>query len=239
MERAKEDAEELRSVVVEGREREERLERELALLGAKLAVAKADNADRSSSRPIREGMHRFPRARNSDGEASVRSVRYNSGSSVVRPTSFVNSIDRELSSSAFPQTPASKVAAAYRERTPSTTSSILAAAYRERIPSMASSTGLGGLGDLTSPLMGQTMAFGPKSSYGSNPSPLKSHGVQQQQPSGLRSPIQKPLLLSSSIARLSRRESKDSLASSDWGEHLPPPSDRPCVSIFSSSLSWD
>lgn len=192
MERAREDADDLRTVVVEGREREERLERELALLGAKLAVAEADQRSPAALR-----FSPSPRAR-------VQSVPDRVSPSPTRLT-FEH------------LTPARQLAAAYRDRTPSSSSSSLL-------------NGFDGVGIAETPLMGQTLTFGPKSSYGSNVSPtkaLRDDPTNNPSTARVQSPMQKPLILGSLSRNLARRISKESTASSEYGEHLPPPVDRP------------
>ncbi|KAL8277081.1 hypothetical protein RQP46_010509 [Phenoliferia psychrophenolica] len=202
MERAREDSEDLRMVVVEGREREERLERELALLGARFAVAEADLRSTHALSPTEQRssniIHSSPT--NSRG-------RYNSTDSPTR-----SSFEREQQ-----LTPARKLAAEYRERGASSSASSL----------------LQGAVESNSPLMGQTLSFGPKSSYGSNISPFKlptttapTTTTTTTGDSRSKSPT-KPLLLGTISRNVARRASKDSIASSDYGEHLPPPVERP------------
>ncbi|KAK4701597.1 hypothetical protein P7C70_g4630, partial [Phenoliferia sp. Uapishka_3] len=212
MEHEREDAEELRCIAVEGRDREERLERELALLAAKLAVSQAD----AQSWSAQQAHGRRTSSAGVDGDIS-HSIEHspshtNSSAARSRHTSPIVSTSRQTNhrSSASDlqpeelQTPASKLAAAYRERTPST----------------ASSSGLPDFGDIVSPLMGQRMAFGPKSSFGSVGTPLKMREVQR--------PLRESLLLGVASRTPNRRASKESTTSSDWdGEHLPQKIDRP------------
>lgn len=129
-----------------------------------------------------------------------------------------------------PVTPASKLASAYRARTSSTTSTA------SSLDAMDQS----GLGDIGSPLMGQTMTFGPKSSYGSMASPLKARSSPPTATPLNGSPFSSRITPPSSLGRsqftrhrlpvapppIDNRLSRMSTASSDYGDHLPPPIER-------------
>ncbi|KAM0755178.1 hypothetical protein T439DRAFT_345841 [Meredithblackwellia eburnea MCA 4105] len=216
--RAKDSTEVLRLMVVEGREREDELQREIVLLGAKLAVAQGG----------RQLTSKRSKGRLSDGEqspAAPSSIRYNNGV----PSSPRHREAHHVASSSLDDIPISPVRTATILSTPA---SKVAAAYRDRTSSTASSTGLPALADLSSPLMDQKIAFGAKSSFGSsaNGSPLRVLSSGAGGSSGPKSPTQKPLLLAGTLGRigstLGRRASRDSTFSSDYGEHLPPQVDR-------------
>ncbi|BGP15494.1 hypothetical protein JCM10213_005761 [Rhodosporidiobolus nylandii] len=95
-------------------------------------------------------------------------------------------------------------------------------ASKDSFASSTSGIGIGpsGLGEVLSPLMGQTMAFGPKSSYGSTPSPLKNRSSaavavvppHRGQFSSLRLPFENMTTSSALDSRL--RLSKHSITSS-------------------------
>lgn len=234
--------------MVEGREREELLERETVMMGARLAAGEAYRASPSprvpstvataaSSSPRTAASPRFgggsPRINGTQSPASAsrlptRQTRSTPPSpNLSRNGSLLASSTRQQGFSS-PITPASKLASAYRARTDSTsssTSSSLNALEQQQR-----------LADVGSPLMGQTMAFGPKSSFGSSvaASPLKarsngtSFASKMTAPSSTRfrlpsapPPATQHAMDTNRLSRLSTASSTD-----DYGDHLPPPVER-------------
>ncbi|ORY84117.1 hypothetical protein BCR35DRAFT_303179 [Leucosporidium creatinivorum] len=262
LERARDEADALRRELVEGRERQEQLEREAVMVGARLAAGEAYRASPSprvaspsprlastvataaSSSPRSTPASASPRLgagspKLNGGSHSPSGIRppRRAGSAPVSPhMSRNNSAKSNLSSSPTmrqlhsPVTPASKLASAYRARTSSNASTGSSLDALEQ----------GGLGDLGSPLMGQTMAFGPKSSYGSMASPLKARSSPPTTSSPNGSPFASKSTPPSSLGRgqftrlrlpaapppVDYRLSRMSTASSDYGDHLPPPIER-------------
>lgn len=177
-----------------------------------------------------------PKLNGSHSPSGIRPPR-RAGSAPVSPHMSRNSSSRSNMSSSptmrqlhSPVTPASKLASTYRARTSSTASTA------SSLDAMDKS----GLGDIGSPLMGQTMAFGPKSSYGSMASPLKARSSPPSATPSNGSPFSSKVAQPSALGRgqftrlrlpaapppIDNRLSRMSTASSDYGDHLPPPTER-------------
>lgn len=247
LERSRDEAEALRRELVEGREREEQLERETVMMGARLAAGEAYRASPSphlastvataaSSSPRSTRYHPSPRHDSPKLNGNYRTSGIppprRTGSAPASPNLARNG--SKLPQPASPVTPASKLASAYRARTDSNASS------GSSIDRMDQQHGLG-VGE--TPLMGQTMAFGPKSSFGSIASPLKARSSPATpassnggSPFGATTKITPPsargqfnrlrLPVPPSAAERNRL-SRMSTASSDFGgDHLPPPVER-------------
>lgn len=164
--------------MVEGREREEELERENVVMGARLTAAEMNRSEYSGSptmrletpmptTPLPFGLPlpsdcNTPTPRRQHGSASTTDSAPRSGSPTLTFAANGASSAQQASSSDTNRTPATR-RVADRDRH----------ASKESLASSSSGLKGNGLGDLGSPLMGQTMNFGPKSSYGSTASPLK------------------------------------------------------------------
>lgn len=246
LERSRDEADALRRELVEGREREEQLERETVMMGARLAAGEAYRASPSprlastvataaSSSPRSNPYTASPRHDSPlpNGRSSGIPPPRRTGSAPASPNLSRNGgrPSPTLRQPASPVTPASKLASAYRARTDSNASTGSSVDQLEQ----------NGLGVGETPLMGQTMAFGPKSSFGSIASPLKSRSSPATTASPNGSPFNTKISPSSSLGRgqfnrlrlpvapsaRDNRLSRMSTASSDFGgDHLPPPIER-------------
>ncbi|GAA5895236.1 hypothetical protein JCM6882_006624 [Rhodosporidiobolus microsporus] len=190
LERTKDELEATRRELVEGKEREELLERENVMMGARLAAAEMARSEFSGSStlrlppptnglPLPSASTPTPR-RSHHGSASTTA-----SSNYLRPDSPTLTMSRSVSEQTalapdgsstplpaplFP-TGAVRNASIDSSSRHRASKDSFASSSSEMAPALLS----GGLGDVGSPLMGQTMAFGPKSSYGStNASPLKA-----------------------------------------------------------------
>ena len=245
LERSRDETDALRRDLVEGREREEQMEREMVMIGARLAAGEAYRASPSpylastvataaSSSPRSTPYMTSPRdespklnGHRTSGIPTHRRV----GSAPASPDLARHRVQpsANLQQPASPITPASKLASAYRARTESNASS----------GSSVDRTEQNGLGVGETPLMGQTMTFGPKSSFGSVASPLKARSSPATTASSNGSPFHYKTTPPSARGQFNRlrlpapptgahnRLSRMSTASSDFGgDHLPPPVER-------------
>ncbi|GAA5861492.1 hypothetical protein JCM8547_008050 [Rhodosporidiobolus lusitaniae] len=193
LERAKEELEAVRREMVDGKEREERLERENVIMGARLTAFEMTRSEYSSSptmrfnastpaaaeSPVPSGL---PLPSNRNTPTPRRSVPHSSNSttsSIYDNGSPTLTHSRPVSQPPPPHSTGTTPPSSLKRRSePDLLGSRKRHASKDSLASTSTTSGLkanlSGLGDLGSPLMGQTMSFGPKSSYGSNASPLKA-----------------------------------------------------------------
>jgi hypothetical protein len=218
--RAREALEELETVrreMVEGKEREELLERENLAMGARLATLTGAEMERSeyagsptlrhdSTTPLPSGLplpverttptpRRHPRGSEDSAASSSSLYRPDSPTLTYPQRSTSPTAPPPVDSSSSTTPPPSSIL----KRPPPHSDPLGSRDRHASKDSLASSTftlsngalkpnGLNGLADLGSPLMGQTMTFGPKSSYGSTASPLKSRSASSGAASSLVPP---------------------------------------------------
>ncbi|GAA5913911.1 hypothetical protein JCM5296_000294 [Sporobolomyces johnsonii] len=203
LDRTRDELDAVRRELVEGKEREELLERETVMMGARLAASEAARSDfggspapiaGSSKIPTPTSKIASPRLSGSPrlGGLPSPSTRRPISASTYSPRSSLSSTHRRSESAPgsptltmprvepdstarphlSPSTPLAKQQASGsslprdRDRARAVSKDSLVSSGSELEPT--------GLGEIGSPLMGQTMAFGPKSSFGSNASPLKA-----------------------------------------------------------------
>lgn len=171
--------------MVEGKEREELLERENLAMGARLTAAEMEKDDvyagspTLSYTPLPSGLplpvdRSTPTPRQPRGSVdSTSSFDRSESPTLAFP---VKSTSPTLSPPLDPSTTPPSSTSKRRWNAPLGTRDRHAS--KESIASSASGIKTNGLGDLGSPLMGQTMTFGAKSSYGSTAaSPLRSRSA--------------------------------------------------------------
>lgn len=227
LERAKDEREALRIMVLDGRDREELLERESLILATKLAstssrrkpqarataIATSEEGDTSPRRTL--GSSSPPQRVASAASAVSRLHQLSSSPALTalptRTHSRANSRTNSRTNSPAPNSPApnspahsSDPPSPFRQsQNPqlSTPASKLAAAYRTRDPSLTSSPELNvaSLGEFGSPLMHETLALGGKSSYGSIDSPIKPRGIPTLRGSISRLGLPRPPTFTSAI----------------------------------------
>ena len=266
LERAKDEMEALRIMVIEGRDREDLLERETLILATKLAsmssrretqarvAAVATSEDGSTPRRRTLSLSSPPQRAGSASPAYARLNRLSSSPALTGLPPRTHSRARSNTNSSGPNSPA------LNSSTPNSPAQVadpawptsqllhsplsipaskLADAYRTRGPSLPSSPDLNvdSLGNIGSPLMHETLGLGEKSSYGSIDSPSKPRGIPTLRGSIGRSGLPRPPAFKSAVPSASavvqedrlRRISNNTVSSamsSDFGDHLPPPTER-------------
>ncbi|GAA5837539.1 hypothetical protein JCM11251_002009 [Rhodosporidiobolus azoricus] len=204
LERTKDELEATRRELVDGREREELLERENVMVGARLAAMEGSRSESLTLRlpppakalPFPSASTPTPRRSHHGSTSTIASSHHNEH----RPNSPTITMSRSTSeqtalapasSKPLDVSSATLAMSAYSAPTPSgaarnasistaTSGDSLTSRHASKDSFASSSSGIepafsDGMGDVSSPLMGQTMMFGPKLSYGStNASPLKA-----------------------------------------------------------------
>ncbi|GAA5934270.1 hypothetical protein JCM1841_005420 [Sporobolomyces salmonicolor] len=200
LDRTRDELDAVRRELVEGKEREELLERETVMMGARLAASEAARSDFGGSPAPLAGSSKIPTpaskiasprlsgsprlgglpspstrrlsASTYSLRSSISSTHRRSESAPGSPTLTMPRIEpnSDARPHVSPSTPVTKQqpngSSLPRDRARAVSKDSLASSSSELEPT--------GLGEIGSPLMGQTMAFGPKSSFGSNASPLKA-----------------------------------------------------------------
>ncbi|GAA5990131.1 hypothetical protein JCM11641_001065 [Rhodosporidiobolus odoratus] len=227
LERTKDELEEVRRELVEGRAREEELERENLTMGAKLASSEISRSEYAGSPALRlHGSSSCPPHTNGLVSPNSRttptaSSRHAHSSSSTSSSAFNRSESPTLTMSRNTSNQTAVVAQDEALSTPSAKRTT-PARHVSKDSYTSSSSGIepNGLGEISSPLMGQTISFGPKSSYGSNASPLKERSspptafLHRGQFSSLRLPLDPS---SSALLNPNDRLSKLSTASCGSG----------------------
>ncbi|GAA6044360.1 hypothetical protein JCM8097_008408 [Rhodosporidiobolus ruineniae] len=221
---ARDELDTLRREVVDGKSREEQLEREVVMVGARLAAAEMERSEYAGSQPTLTMTGRVPSGmtglRKDSAATAEEEGEYLHGATPT-PSSAARlrpeyddeldpgrrSISTALDSSVAASFQTARTSDPFLNSSTSSTSSLPPAILdppsssalapprshrtsKSSFASLASSSGslddpqhlaLNGLLDVGSPLMGQTMAFGPKSSFGSTVaggnSPLKARSA--------------------------------------------------------------
>ncbi|GAA6024534.1 hypothetical protein JCM10207_008265 [Rhodosporidiobolus poonsookiae] len=193
LELARDELEATRRELVEGKEREEQLERENVMLGARLAAAEMGRSEYSGSPtlqiqvPVPSGLPSSsprdtpPSSRHaslsSDASAPPAELAHDSPAfTMSRSTSNQTAIAGKDDVLLTPSVKLPRPSSQARDRH----------ASKDSFASSSSEIAPPDLADVGSPLMGQQMVFGPKSSFGSTASPLKSRSTPPPTTGSLR-----------------------------------------------------